>query len=70
MKVGYIGIDQYGTHYNMEKYPRKELLEYLGYKHCQKMYCDLKTGGSRHIGYVIGGHWIEVLEVHDWNKER
>ena len=27
MKLGYMGIDQYGTTYKLNKYPRKELLE-------------------------------------------
>jgi len=67
MKLGYLGIDQYGNNYHLDKYPRKELMEYLGYKSAQKMYTDLKDGGSRHSGYVIGPHWIRVLEVHSWH---
>ena len=68
MKVGYIGIDQYNQQYTIDKYPRKELLEYLGAKGAQKMYTELKSGGSRHEGYVILGYWIRVFEVHQWDK--
>jgi len=69
MKLGYLGIDQHGQHYKMKEYPRKELLEQLGRKHADKMYVDkVTTGKSEHIGYVIGGLWITVYEVHDWDR--
>jgi len=68
MKLGYLGIDQYGQHYEIDKHPRKELLEQLGYQHADKMYVDLKDGGHRHKGYVIGGLWITVHEVHSWDS--
>lgn len=64
--LGYLGIDQHGQHFNMDKHPRKELLRQLGRSHASKMYCDLKSGGSRHAGYVIAGLWIDVYEVHAW----
>lgn len=67
--LGYLGIDQYGQHYAIDKHPRKELLDKLGRKHASKMYVDLKNGGSRHTGYVIAGLWIRVLEVHAWNNK-
>jgi hypothetical protein len=38
-----MGIDQYGqTYHNLGKYPRKELLERLGYKNAKKMYSGQK----------------------------
>ena len=67
MKLGYLGTDQYGQTFTISEYPRKELMEQLGYKSANKMYVDLKDGGTRHTGYVIGGHWINVYEVHSWN---
>ena len=67
--VGYVGFDQYGQHYKITKYPRKELLEELGRKHASNMYIDLKDGGHRHIGYVIAGHWIEVYRVYQWKDK-
>jgi hypothetical protein len=27
------------------------------------MYVDLKSGGSKQKGYVIGKHWLSVYEV-------
>ena len=66
MKLGYLGIDQYGQRFKIDKHPRKELLDYLGYKSAQKMFVDTKSGASKHVGYVIGGHWITVYEVHEW----
>ena len=53
MKLGYMGIDQYGTTYKLNKYPRKELLEQLYATGASKMYVDIK-----HIGYIITGLWI------------
>jgi hypothetical protein len=68
MKLGYIGIDNYGNHYTIKKYPRKELLEQLGYRGCNKMYVDTKNGKTKHVGYVIGNHWINVYEIHEWKE--
>lgn len=67
-QLGYIGIDQYGHHYHIEKHPRKELLEQLGRQHANKMYCDLKGGGVRHKGYVIAGLWIDVYRICRWKE--
>ena len=64
MKLGYLGIDQYGDRYKMDKHPRQELLEQLGRKHCDKMYCD---PDARHVGYIIARRWINVYEVHSWS---
>ena len=59
-----MGIDQYGeTYHNLGKYPRKELLNRLGYKKADKMYVDKKDGSIAHIGYVIGRNWITLYEV-------
>ena len=57
----YMGHDQYGNHYSIKKYPRKELLEQLGRKHADMMYMDnMKDGKSYHVGYIIAGRWITV----------
>ena len=64
--LGFIGIDQRGEHYPIKKHPRKELLEQLGRKHARKMHVDLKDGGYRHIGYVIGDLWINVYRIGLW----
>lgn len=69
MKIGYIGISQYGDRYTIQKYPRKELLAQLGATHAEKMYVNTKSGKTRHIGYAINGQWIRVYEVHEWHKE-
>lgn len=66
MLLGYLGIDQYNNHYTIKKHPRKELLEQLGTTHAEKMFVDLKSGGTKEKGYVIAGHWISVFQVHDW----
>jgi hypothetical protein len=65
-QLGYIGIDQYGNHYILNKYPRKELLAKLSCKHAGKMYCDKKDGSTVHTGYIINGLWITVLRVSEW----
>lgn len=69
MKLGYIGIDQYGQHYTLKKHPRKELMEQLGCKHASKMYVDTKSGETRVKGYVIAKHWIDVYEIHEWKPK-
>lgn len=70
MKVGYLGVNQYGQKYTMYKHPRKELLEILGATKAEKMYVDKKDGSSVHVGYVIGDEWITVYEVHQWKETR
>ena len=65
-QVGYIGQDQYGHYYHIDKHPRKELLKQLGRSKAQKMYVDTASGKAREKGYVIGGLWISVYRVHLW----
>jgi len=67
-QVGFLGIDQYGQRFILRQYPRKELLEQLGYKHANKMYTELKDGSSYHSGYIVGIHWIEVFSVFTWKR--
>ena len=61
--ANYMATDQYGNTFHGLKHPRKDLMEKIGSKHVEKMYVDLKSGGSRQKGYVIGGHWLSVYEV-------
>jgi hypothetical protein len=68
--LGYLGIDQYGTCYHTEKYPRKELLKQTGHKRASKMYCDSKSGGTRHVGYVIGPLWIQIFAIYPWKTAK
>jgi len=64
-----LGIDQYGTIYhNLGKYPRKELLNRLGYTNASKMYRDKKDGSTVHSGYVIGGYWITLYHVKPFER--
>ena len=63
MKTQYMAIDQYGNTYHGLEYPRRDLLDRLGYKHADKMYVDKKDGRYVHIGYVIAGLWLTVYEV-------
>lgn len=62
-----MAIDQYGqTYHNLGQYPRKALLERLGYRSAQKMFVDTKDGSTRHVGYVIGGLWLSLYRVTSW----
>lgn len=71
MKVGYMGIDQYGhTHHIGDRPPRKGLLELLGRQRASKMYVETKDGGTRHVGYVVAGLWVRIMEVHSWKGGR
>lgn len=61
-----MAIDQYGQHYwNLGAHPRKELLGRLDKKHASKMYID-RNGVSKHIGYIIGKHWLTIFNVSEW----
>jgi len=67
-QVGYIGIDQYNTHYHIKKHPRKELLDQLGKTKARVMYADKKDGSIIKMGYVIGSLWISIYKVHTWQN--
>ena len=67
-QLGFLGVDQYGHKYHIQKNPRKELLEQLGRSHAEKMYCDTTNGKTRHKGYVIAGLWIDVYRVCAWKE--
>ena len=45
------------TIYVSEKSPRKDLLEYCGRKHADKIYRDKKDGATVHVGYIVAGQW-------------
>lgn len=72
MKLGYIAINQYGETVKLTEltHPRKQLLIKLGLSHCEKMYCERADGQGEpvHVGYVIGGGWWSIYEIHDWSK--
>lgn len=55
----YVAFDQFGSHFFIKRHPRKELLEYFGRKHADRMY----IGEGKHIGYIIAGHWLDVLRL-------
>lgn len=61
----YIAIDQYGDIVKLfsAKYPRKALLEKLGYKSASKIYQDKKNGTVAHVGYIVGGMWYSLYEI-------
>jgi hypothetical protein len=66
MFVGkFMGIDQYGTTYHGLVHPRKDLMERLGKQHADKIYRDFTSGGTFHVGYVIGGLWITLYKVEE-----
>jgi hypothetical protein len=56
----FIAIDQYGNKEFIESHPRKELCELHGVKHADKIY---RGPDARHVGYVVAGHWYEVLKI-------
>ena len=68
-KLGYMAVGNYGTTLQLtdaKKHPRGQLLKKLGASHAAKMYTDTKDGETKHIGYIIGGEWFTVFEVHAW----
>ena len=70
-KLGYVAMGNRGTTVHMtnaRKHPRKQLLDKLGKTHADKMYTGVRGLPVRgiHIGYVVGGEWFTVYEVHEW----
>lgn len=53
-------IDQYGCKFYAKTI--KELRQEVGGGRVSKMYIDGKDGKTYHVGYVIGGHWLNAYE--------
>jgi len=69
MKLGYMAVGHMGTRHQLTdpaKHPRGQLLEQCYKKHAAKMYVGTKDGGEKHIGYIVGGEWFRIYEVHEW----
>ena len=49
-------LDQWGNKYFAKTV--KELCKKVGYSKARRMYVDRKNGEVRHIGYVVGPHWL------------
>lgn len=67
--LGYMARDQYGDtiHLTEPKHPRRQLLAKLGRQHAARMFYDSKsTGQPVHCGYIVGGRWFKLYEVHAW----
>lgn len=65
-----MAIDQWGnTFHNLGKHPRKELLRRLCREKARPMYRDKKNGKTVRVGWIIGGHWLEVFRVAPLEKE-
>ena len=64
-----MAIDQRGqTYHNLGNHPRKELLKRLGYKKAEKMYIDTIDGRTKHVGYIIGGQWLNLYKIEEFSK--
>lgn len=61
--IRFIAINQYGEMVRIARHPRKELMEYMGTSHADKVYRDLKDGGAEHVGYYLKGEWFDVYRV-------
>ncbi len=63
--IAYMAVDQHGAIYHIgHNAPRKWLLTHFDRKHAELMYRDsIRTGKSRHVGWVIARRWLEVFRV-------
>jgi hypothetical protein len=64
MKLGYMAVGNYGTTFHGLTNPRKEICERMGRKHASKVYRDNSKGEAVHVGYIVGGEWFTVYQVH------
>lgn len=69
--IGYFAVNQYGEKLIIDsKHPRQWLLKRAGLKNARKMYSDLKSGGVRHIGWIVGTEWWTVYRVDHLNGDK
>ena len=66
----FLAIDQYGQEVFIDKNPRKELLKHHGVQHADKMYRDDENGKAIHVGYIVAGHWYDVLKITQFKGEK
>ena len=59
LRYRFVAEDQWGNTVWIERYPRKELLEWVGKGDVKKMY----IGNDQHIGYIVGKHWFVVMRL-------
>ena len=64
----FVAVDQYGSTHFINN-PRKDLCELNGVKHIRKMYRDGKNGEAIHVGYIVAGHWYEVMRLSPLHEE-
>lgn len=55
-------IDQYGNKFWARTVKELRAQIGMGGSRVSKMYVDLKQGGSRHVGYVVGAHWCTAYQ--------
>lgn len=66
-QLGYMARDQYGDTYHIgNNPPRKWLLNHFDRQHAEKMYCDTKSGKTKHVGYIIAGLWLTIFRGGKW----
>ncbi len=66
--VRYMAVDQWGHTEHGLTAPRRDLLARYKRQSCHKMYIDTNGGQSKHIGYVVAGHWFTVYHVQRLDK--
>ena len=60
----WLAINQYGEKVCLRGlHPRALLLDHLGRKSAQKIYRDVKGGGSVHVGWIVAGAWWSVYKL-------
>ena len=42
-----------------------DITQKCGRQSARKCFVDAKAGEAKHIGYIIGGEWFRLYEVHD-----
>jgi hypothetical protein len=59
----YVAVDQFGMVFKLKTcHPRKELKTLFSGR-VSKMYVDLKSGETKHIGYIVGGSWLTLYKT-------
>lgn len=68
--IDHMAISNHGeTIHGLGKWPRKGLLQKLGRKHADRVFCDGRDGKTYHVGYVVAGQWWRIYRVEPMRKE-
>lgn len=66
--MNYLAVNEYGYVIKLlTKYPRKELMDYFGVKHAERIYQNTSEGTKMHVGWIVAKQWWSIYQLCEWS---